>query len=127
MLQWVDEWIRTPGFGGAAAVVAALLAYSGAARERRGADARATEDRWWAQARWASGLIMSDSQAEITVGIEALDHLVAEADVEASRFAQRVYELLIPGDDDAEVIEIVDEDEDEGPHWDHKAQEDEDG
>lgn len=99
-IAWIDAWIRTPGFGGAAAVVAALIAYRGAARSRLSEDARAVknrddenkralEARWWEQARWTVRLLSSANQSEVALGIQALAQLMDEAaDAEAGRFAR---------------------------------------
>lgn len=93
--SWIDGWIRTPGFGGATAVVAAGLAYRGAARSRRSEDVRAREQRWWEQARWA-GDLLTEQPARQALGIAALGQLVDEADdVEASVFAMAALDQVI--------------------------------
>lgn len=50
-VDW-ESFLRSPGFGGTAAVVAAPIAFWAAARSRRAENERAREARWWEQARW---------------------------------------------------------------------------
>lgn len=110
VLEWLDEWIRTPGFGGAAAVVAACVALWGATRERRSSEIRERETRWWEQARWATSLLTSSDENEVSLGIAALDQLVEEGtDEEASRFAMKALLLVL--------VESVDEESDDDAHW----------
>lgn len=107
-MAWHDvgRWLLSPGFGGAAAVLAASLAFWAAQAGRRSTDQRAREERWWEQARWAADLLLhgDDQQA---LGIAALDQLVQEApDVEAAMFARVALEpILFPGDE----IELLDD------------------
>lgn len=122
--QWLGEWVSTPGFGGAAAVGAALLAYLGATRERRASDARAREARWWEQARWAAGLLASQSQQDVALGIAALDQLVDEAaDVEAAVFALQALELTLSDLDTSSAppeAQMVDRPEHSESSWDEE-------
>ncbi len=53
-VDW-ESFLRSPGFGGTAAVVAAPIAFWAAARSRRAENERAREARWWEQARWGGG------------------------------------------------------------------------
>lgn len=100
-LSWVDEWVRTPGFGGAAAVGAAVIAFRGAKKTRDSEDARERESRWWEQARWAADLLREDPTDQ-AMGIAALDQLVHEAsDVEAAEFARAALGLVLFVDEDA--------------------------
>lgn len=102
VLVWLNGWIRTPGFGGAAAVMAAVLAYRGAARSRSSEDSRAREQRWWEQARWAGDLLTEDTKRQ-ALGIAALAQLVDEADdVEAAVFAMTALDQII----DAQVVDV---------------------
>ncbi|MGE9808464.1 hypothetical protein [Janibacter sp. G1551] len=108
---WVDQFVRSPGFGGTAAVCAALIAFWAASRSRRAEDRRAREARWWEQARWATELVREDDDHSIHLGVTALRHLLDEdIDVEAARFAGVVMEELLPKDD----VDINDEDLDTG-------------
>lgn len=69
VVRWVDGFIRTSGFAGCLAVVAAYIAYRGASQSRAAEDRRAEElreseeersreARWWEQARWAADLVV---------------------------------------------------------------------
>jgi len=106
-MGWDDfgRWLMSPGFGGAAAVLAASLALWGAQAGRRSADRRAREERWWEQARWAADLLLQDEDRQ-ALGIAALAQLVEEApDVEAALFARVALEpIVFPG----EEVELVD-------------------
>lgn len=101
---WLDQFVRSPGFGGAAAVCAALIAFWAAHRSRRAEDERAREARWWEQARWASELMREvdpdGGDHSLRLGVAALTHLLDEdVDVEAARFARVVLEELMPRDE----------------------------
>lgn len=74
-MSFVD-WLSSPGFGGAAAVVAAAGAFIGTrvgvATQRRNARA----DRWWDRTEWAVDMAISDDERAVTAGLEAMDVLV---------------------------------------------------
>lgn len=67
---WISAWMQTSGFGGAAAVVAATLAFMGVRRQTR-------LNAWWQRAEWALDLITradaTDEQVE--TGLVALGAL----------------------------------------------------
>jgi len=109
----VGRWLLSPGFGGAAAVMAASLAFWAARLNRSSENKRAREERWWGQARWAADLLLQDEDRQ-ALGIAALAQLVDEApDVEAALFARVALEpILFPG----EEVELVDGSQD------HQAQ-----
>lgn len=106
-MAWHDfgRWLLSPGFGGAAAVLAASLAYGASRSNRRSENARAREERWWEQARWAADLLLQGDDRQ-ALGIAALAQLVDEApDVEAALFARVALEpIVFPG----EEVELVD-------------------
>lgn len=107
---WVDQFVRSPGFGGTAAVCAALIAFWASSRSRRAEDARAREARWWEQARWATELIRDADPVggdhSVRLGVAALAHLLGEeVDVEAARFARVVVDELLPQDEDMDIEE----------------------
>ncbi|GAA1903881.1 hypothetical protein GCM10009737_00710 [Nocardioides lentus] len=82
------EFFLSPGFGGAAAVVAALIAYA-AARSRARIDRRLGErSQWWARAEWALDLTRDADPYSQLMGWNALTTLVNSA----------------PTDEDAELI-----------------------
>ncbi|MCG8656765.1 hypothetical protein [Yimella sp. NH-Cas1] len=100
----VGDWLMSPGFGGAAAVVAASLAFTGAWLSRRSENNRAREERWWAKARWATELV--NTSGTEALGIAALDQLVDEAsDVEAAKFASIALEEILFPDDEVEIVD----------------------
>lgn len=107
-------WLMSPGFGGAAAVLAASLAFIAATRNRRSEERRAREARWWEQARWASDLLMKGDD-EQAMGIAALAQLVEEApDVEAARFAGvALRPVLFEGGQ----VGVIDESEEDWAEW----------
>lgn len=109
MLEWLDAWVRTPGFGGAAAVLAACLAFWGSTKQRHSSEARDREVRWWEQARWATSLLTSEDDDEVALGIAAMDQLVEEGtDEEASRFAMKALLIVIGDAIDAEDDDVAD-------------------
>jgi len=84
--HWLSTWATSPGFGGAAAVVAAAVAYAAARRtareQRKNADNdRAQRDRaerkaqWWSRAQWALDLTLSEDTETRAVGFNVLDAL----------------------------------------------------
>lgn len=106
VFEWLNAWVRTPGFGGFAVVVGAGLAYLATSKTRDGENARAREQRWWEQARWATEQAWSAESHSQALGIAALAHLVEEAtDVEAATFAVRALEVYF----DEGLVEVVDE------------------
>ncbi|MFV0375654.1 hypothetical protein [Microbacterium sp.] len=48
---WVSGWLQTPGFGGAAAVAAAMIAFAGVYRQSR-------LNAWWQRAEWALDVLV---------------------------------------------------------------------
>lgn len=106
MTGWLGEWLMSAGFGGTAAVVAAVIAGVIARRNRRSEaaqtradrdaeNARALEARWWEQARWAAHLTVAGDERSVALGNAALGALIDDApqSVEAARFAQTALEL----------------------------------
>lgn len=73
--RWLSEWIRTPGFGGAAAVVAAAIAYAGVRRNARVQREASRKEQWWDRAKWALDLTLSNVPEEREVGYAMLDAL----------------------------------------------------
>lgn len=105
-MGWLGEWLLSPGFGGATAVVAAVIAgliargnrRSEAAQSRADRDAentRAREARWWEQARWAAALTVEPDERSVALGNAALSALITDAPVgvEAVQFAQEALEM----------------------------------
>lgn len=72
---WLGEWLMSPGFGGLAAVVAALLALWGVQTNVRSQRAATRKQQWWERARWALNLTLSEQTSEREVGFAVLDAL----------------------------------------------------
>lgn len=86
VLHWLSGWAQSPGFGGLAAVVAAVIAYKAAGRAARTSDRNAVADRtqrdhaerksqWWKRAEWALDLTLSQDSETRTVGFKVLEAL----------------------------------------------------
>jgi hypothetical protein len=70
--RWLAEWSRSAGFGGTAAIVAAVIAYRAA---RAGARRQHWVDRkvqWWARAQWALDRVLSDDRRTRVIGLRML-------------------------------------------------------
>lgn len=71
---WV--FVCSPGFGGLAALAAALIAFwaatSSATKSAKTATANARTDQWWVRARWALDLLRSESARDREIGLECL-------------------------------------------------------
>jgi hypothetical protein len=73
--SWLSDWIRTAGFGGAAAVLAAAIAYAGVRRNVRVQREASRKEQWWDRAKWALDLTLSEIPEERVVGFAVLDAL----------------------------------------------------
>lgn len=64
---WISAWVQTSGFGGAAAVVAATIAFAGVRRQTR-------LNAWWQRAEWALELLSRDnaSDEQVDMALEAI-------------------------------------------------------
>lgn len=71
----MGEWVRSPGFGGFAAVVAALIAVGGVWLNARSQRAGTRKQQWWERAHWALDLTLSDRPADREVGFAVLEAL----------------------------------------------------
>ncbi|MBT0771241.1 hypothetical protein KIH74_20040 [Kineosporia sp. J2-2] len=102
-LDWFANWFNTPGFGGAAALIAAIVAYKSAkhkiveerkegkkdrdaATERHGADAKAERERverenWWKMLIWVYDRSIGDG-AEPRLSLDVTLELLAALEVE---------------------------------------------
>ncbi len=72
---WVGEWLKSPGFGGLAAVVAAGVAFIGVSRTVKAQREAARRQQWWERARWALDLTLDQESSTRVVGFEVLDAL----------------------------------------------------
>lgn len=82
-LDWLGAWAQSPGFGGLAAVVAAVIAYRAArkaadtqrvnaAADRAQRERAERKNQWWARAQWALDLTLSQDTETRTVGYDML-------------------------------------------------------
>ncbi len=78
VIGWINTWSHTAGFGGAAAVVASVIAYLAARRGAGSQAEQAQEDRWWDQAKWATEQLTGDDTSA-GMGLAALQYLLDEA------------------------------------------------
>jgi hypothetical protein len=72
---WLGEWMKSPGFGGLAAVVAAVVAFIGVSRTVKAQREATRRQQWWERARWALNLTLDDESSTRAVGFEVLDAL----------------------------------------------------
>ena len=73
--EWFFTWAQTPGFGGAAAVVAAVIAFMAAWRQSKVQRQAQRKEQWWKRAEWALNLTLSDDTETRTVGFQTLKAL----------------------------------------------------
>ena len=74
-LDWLREWLLSPGFGGAAAVLAAVIAFLAARRQAEVNRIAGRKEQWWKRAEWALNLTLSDKSENRIVGLDTLDAL----------------------------------------------------
>jgi hypothetical protein len=74
-LGGVGQWLLSPGFGGAAAVLAAVIAYRVARRQADITLRAQRKEQWWKRAEWALNLTLSDKSENREVGLSTLDAL----------------------------------------------------
>jgi hypothetical protein len=74
-LDWLREWLLSPGFGGAAAVLAAAIAFVAARRQAEVNRIAGRKEQWWKRAEWALDLTLSDKSENRIVGLDTLDAL----------------------------------------------------
>jgi hypothetical protein len=75
MNEWVLGWVQSPGFGGAAAVVAAVVAFGAAWHQSQVQRESQRKEQWWNRAEWALNLTLSESAETRTVGFQTLKAL----------------------------------------------------
>jgi len=75
--MWFLEWARSPGFGGATAVVAAVIAFVGAWRQLVLQRQSQRKEHWWKRAEWALNLTIDPRPEVRDVGHTVLEALAA--------------------------------------------------
>ena len=71
----IELFLRSPGFGGLAAVVAAAIAFLGVVRSNATKRKADRKQQWWDRARWALDLLLGETETARDVGVAALDAL----------------------------------------------------
>ncbi|RFA15580.1 hypothetical protein B7R22_06410 [Subtercola boreus] len=69
------EWIRSPGFAGSAAVVAAVIAFTTARKDRRQKERAERKAQWWSRAEWALNQVTDRDDFTAQIGLNVLDAL----------------------------------------------------
>jgi len=100
LLTWGD-WLTSPGFGGTAAVVAAVLALIGVRRSTAVQRENARKDQWWDRLKWAVDLVLSGDEAAANVGLAALTAITQAQgfDTDELNFLERITELFLEPDE----------------------------
>ncbi|MCS5717861.1 hypothetical protein N1027_06905 [Herbiconiux sp. CPCC 205763] len=75
--SWFLPWAQTPGFGGVAAVVAAMIAFAASRHQARLQRAAQRKEQWWKRAEWALNLTFNDDATRSEVGIALLEALAS--------------------------------------------------
>lgn len=123
LLTWGD-WLTSPGFGGTAAVVAAVIAWLGvrrstrvqsqtASRVLRAERENARKDQWWDRLKWAVELALSSDEATSNAGLEALRAIneTEGFDRDELNFLARIADLFL-ADAESGTLEPDEEDHD---------------
>lgn len=100
LLSW-GQWFTSAGFGGTAAVIAALLALIGVRRAAAVQRENARKDQWWDRLKWAVDLILSGDESSANVGLAALA-AIAQAqgfDDDELNFLQQISSLFLGPDE----------------------------
>lgn len=100
LLTW-GQWLTSSGFGGAAAVAAALVAFIGVLRASAVQRENARKDQWWDRTKWAVDLVLSGDEASANVGLAALAAITeAEGfDRDEINFLRRITDLFLLEDE----------------------------
>ncbi|WP_323958869.1 hypothetical protein GC088_09940 [Arthrobacter sp. JZ12] len=117
-MDWFLEWLQSPGFGGAAALLAAVIAYAASRRSASVQRKNALDDRiqreqaerkaqWWSRAQWALNLTLSEDSETRAIGFRVLEALGEsewadehEGDVIAAATERALDAGLLEGDED---------------------------
>lgn len=96
LLTW-GQWLTSPGFGGAAAVVAAVLALIGVRRASAVQRQNARKDQWWDRLKWAVDLVLSGDEARANAGLAALTAITQAHgfDQDELNFVERIAGLFL--------------------------------
>jgi len=94
------EWLKSPGFGGLAAVVAASIAYVGVRRSTAVQRKNARTDQWWDRLKWAVELALSPEPTKYKAGIRALEAVIDATgyDADEATFVANVADVFVEAD-----------------------------
>lgn len=100
MGDWLADWVRTPGFGGAAAVAAAVVAFLGVRRSNATQRENARKAQWWDRLKWAVELALSPDEAQSAAGLTALEAITEATgfDPDEANFIANIANLFLGGD-----------------------------
>ncbi|MEV7610052.1 hypothetical protein AB0N61_11260 [Microbacterium sp. NPDC089320] len=93
--RWISEWMKSPGFAGFAAVVAATLAFAGARHQAR-------LNAWWQRIEWALNLYTGSNSSQR----ERITGLAAIAALQQSRLARRGKQEFVRQIVDANTLDL---------------------
>lgn len=93
--RWISEWMKSPGFAGFAAVIAATLAFAGARHQAR-------LNAWWQRVEWALNLYTGSESSQR----ERITGLAAIAALQQSRLARRGEQELVRRIVDANTLDL---------------------
>lgn len=111
---WFGDWLMSPGFGGAAAVLAAVIAFAGVSRNLKAQRNANRKQQWWERARWALDLTLDDDSSTRAVGFEVLDALARSE--YADEHEAEVIDAAVSATLAAYAEQDDEQDEDEPPH-----------
>lgn len=105
---WISEWVKSPGFAGFAAVLAATLAFAGSRHQAR-------LNAWWQRIEWALNLYTKPdgTEAERIAGLAAIGALQQsrlakkpEQDFVSEIVDATTLDPLADGVDDDDLLEV---------------------
>ena len=91
---WLSDWLKSTGFAGAAAVLAALLAFSGSRHQAR-------LNAWWQRVEWALNLYTDPA----STGPQRMAGLAALGAAQQSRLAHKDEQDFVAGVIDATTLD----------------------
>jgi hypothetical protein len=110
----LQSFLVSPGFGGLAAVVAALIAVSGVKRQIRSSATEKKEERWWETLKWVYGeatkaAIQADPLPKV-VAVQVLNELRSTADSDSALQRETVDSLVAHFDQTKQLTLKTDQD-----------------
>lgn len=93
---WIGEWVKSPGFAGFAAVIAATLAFAGSRHQSR-------LNAWWQRIEWALNLYTKPDSTEA----ERIAGLAAVGALQQSRLAKKPEQNFVAAIIDATTLDLL--------------------